>query len=457
MIDLSGLASIAGAMPDQLSSDCLIAPENLAFVSGGTRLREIVEWARADGREKSIPTSGTHLGPTIAGGFGTASHGSRLGYGGLQNLVRAIHLVTGPNPSDAVWIERSGEPILRRSLVESALPGGLIQNDAIFEDVLIHLGAMGVINGVVIELSENTGFNSRIVEKSIDETWLKLLSDGDFSAIGSGLNLKGNMAFYELTIDPFAWNKTPAIHNVYLKNADAPTAELHSGDLAIPDALALAIQGSGPNGRAEDDATDLDPVKIFEKYRGVLMAWDQETAPRNNVAWADLHPDEITGGLPGMLWNASFAIDQSQLASALPAICEAVKHLKWQTFLFTVRFVHDAAGTLAFTRFDNCAVIEIDGISDKAFRLPPQYGEEIVEGSRLVREALDKHKIDYSMHWAKLGGKDKTKVHRDFGSPNDTMSRLGRWTETREFLLEPTMRKLFWNQAIVDLGLVDAS
>jgi len=111
-LDLTGLAGMSECLSDQLSSRCKFKPENLVFVSGGTRLREIAEWARSENRGKSIYTSGTHLGPTIAGGFGTASHGSRIGFGGLQNLIHGIHLIKGPDPEDSGWTERESISLL---------------------------------------------------------------------------------------------------------------------------------------------------------------------------------------------------------------------------------------------------------------------------------------------------------------------------------------------------------
>lgn len=460
-IDLTGLAGISEAHETQLHKECKHGADSVAFVSGGTRLREIVEWARAGNRGKSISTSGTHLGPTIAGGFGTASHGSRLGCGGLQNLILGMHIVTGPNPEDSVWLERKKDPILSSETIAEFSRGGCMSNDCAFEDALIHLGAMGIVNGVALKLDDDVGFDVRVVEHAIDIEWLEILGEGKFDKIANKLELGGELEFYELTIDPFDWNNNPAIHNVYFRSPAALTPPVKTSGVALPDALALAIlQLSQQSGKIKSVKGGGGPGSsptfpdIFELYKKLALAGHQQRPQSRNLSWADLHGDEVTGGLPGTLYNASFAIERENLSQVIPLICDAVQDIKGQTFLFTIRFVTEAAGTLAFTRFKECAVIEIDGMSDKIPGYPPSSGDPIKAGTQKLRDALDTNKIPYSMHWAKLGDLDSIKVAADFGPAEDATSPLASWKSTRECLLDEEMRQFFWNQAVADYGLL---
>ena len=164
------------------------------------------------------------------------------------------------------------------------------------------------------------------------------------------------------------------------------------------------------------------------------------------TSWGGLHLDEITGGYPGALYNASFAVKPIDIPVVIPMICAAMAGLD-PVFLFTLRFVDNAAGTLAFTRFSQNVVIEIDGFSENA-PVFGHYGHNTREGALRIREALDGAGIEYGMHWAKLGQLDATKVAADFGSA------IGRWRGTRDQLLSTQMREICWNTAVVQYGLV---
>ncbi len=460
-IDLTGLAGINPVVNAQLDENCPIDSKYIALTSGGTRLRELVEWARTD--NKSIMTSGTHLGLTVAGGFGTGSHGSRLEYGGIQNMILGMHIVTGPEPNDSVWIERADRSILNDATIASFAGQPAIRDNDVFEDALIHLGGMGIVNGVAMELVEDAGYSPRIVERPVDVDWLKALEGGKYTEIAAQLGQDGKPVFYEMTIDPFGWNSTKAIHLLYMPSGEPIDKVAFQHSVSVPDALALASTQISHTFLSEalmqirnhaDPAEMRPPPKpLFELYRDIMVGSDIFTHTPDHVSWADLHQDEITGGLPGSLYNASFAINRSDLSRAIPPICAAVLGFP-PTFLYTVRFVSNPSGTMAFTRFPETAVIEIDGLSDKVPGQPAEIGKIIVAGAKLLRGALDKENIDYSMHWAKLGGLDANKVINDFGPINDNKSKLARWRATRELLLEPRMRNFFWNDALVEYGLV---
>ena len=106
---------------------------------------------------------------------------------------------------------------------------------------------------------------------------------------------------------------------------------------------------------------------VFEGYIGQGMfsepslPFDPAQAIKRG-SWGEIHGDEITGDVPGALYNASYAIDLASVPRAVPVIRKAVAGLS-PSFLFTLRFLKNPAGNLAFTRFPDCAVIEIDGLS----------------------------------------------------------------------------------------------
>lgn len=491
----------------------------LAVCGGGTRLRELVTWAERQGH--SIITSGTHLGPSIAGGFGTASHGSRLGYGGLQNIVRAMHVVTGEG--DHVFLQHPDFPVFSDAAIarlvaevtyESGNPPtsvaarGICDRDD-FDNALIHLGCMGIVNAVVVELTPVEDLAVMAWKHPIDDAWLHRIGAGDFGWVAQQMHAgEREPLFYELTIDPLydpeevgedGYPKPDeAAHLLYFK-ADAETPHSLLGGRPVPadavvklakDMFAVSAKETANEGFKAMLGDDPDPdavmaigvllkgaQSIFEGYLGeggfVRPAdpFDPSQAIKRG-SWGEIHGDEITGDVPGALYNASFAIDLADVPRAVPAIRKAVAGLN-PSFLFTLRFLKDAKGNLAFTRFADCAVIEIDGLSPlicetvlEVFRklgpVDPRLERGLMllkdtlpDGAALVRGALDGAWIDYSMHWAKLGALDAAKVAADFGPRTGQPSKIAAWQATRERLLvDPVARDMFRNGAAVRYGLV---
>lgn len=486
-LQCDGLSGLGTLGPEERHRECKVGADAICLASGGTRLREIVNWAGA--RSKSIMTSGTHLGMSLAGGFGTSSHGSRLGYGGLQNMILGMHLIVGPGAH--VWIERKSNPVLSDAGVAAlGIPDTelrVIRDDGKFEDALVHLGAMGIVNGAALELVHDQVYALMMREETIDLDWLKLADKGRFNDIARRLNAEVTPAFYELTVDPHDLFGDPAGHILYFASGSAPSlaqspivrpldAISTTGDLRSP-VRTKSVAGDCPD-LGSDGVSALDiffcrQKSAFAYYKRLAnfapnrdrYAPDDPDARRGR--WADLHGDEITADMPGALYNASFAIPMDKVSTAMPLISSAVADLP-KTFVYTIRFVQCAAGTLAFTRFPKSAVIEIDGVSPLVCRLfaaqasfRPDLQQEFLAlqnavetGARRVRLQLDKHKIPYSMHWAKLGDLDRAKVRADFGDPAVKGTPAWRWRRTRHELLGSDGEALFWNAALKTYGLV---
>jgi len=491
----------------------------IAISNGGTRLREIVSWAREE-KGLSIKTSGTHLGMTIAGGFGTASHGSRLYYGGIQNMILGIHLIVSPKKH--VWIERATKPILNnRGIQELQIPGSqfeCIRNDQKFDDALVHLGAMGIVNGVAIELIEDDTFAVMKRKEEINGSWLQFIQDRNFDGIAQRLKCSESPIFYEITIDPQKPFTKPAAHIMYFPIEGEVIPESNPADakmVRVSDAISSAnIDSSLIDAQLSEHfatpTTDGAPLlqdndcidalrlvlrdiesgvsfdTVLEFYQHLLNVEGNDTVFDPELAsfkggWSDIHEDEITGNLPGALYNASYAIELEKIATVIPLICSAVVDLP-SSFVFTLRFVFSPDGTLSFTRFSENAVIEIDGLSPLAcdlkileiFQTPtshrPNNWRELVqqfsklktvlpEGNRRIKLVLDAEDIPYSMHWAKLGDLDKSKVYSDFGDPTNSNSKLHRWRSTREEILRNSDNfnglAAFRNDLVEVLGLVD--
>jgi hypothetical protein len=219
-------------------------------------------------------------------------------------------------------------------------------------------------------------------------------------------------------------------------------------------------------------------LSAFEFYRNlkpydpVSATFDPEDLTIPAYEWSELHEGAITADIPGALYNASFAIELERVPTVIPLLCAAVADLA-PAFVFTLRFVRKAAGTLAFTRFEQSAVIEIDGLSrlicektklimDSSHPQAPEFFKALNElsgtlktGAAAIRTALDDAGIGYSMHWGKLGDLDQAKVYADYGHPQEPDSLIRRWRETRDALLSNFGKRIFWNEAVISYGLPD--
>lgn len=508
VLDCSGLAGCL-MLDDSYRLGDTSAP--VALAGGGTVLQELADWAAT--HEKSIMTSGTHMGMTIAGGIATASHGSRLGFGGIQNMIAGVLLVIGK--TEAVWVEPESSPLLNEAALAAMASDKLtnkedgrlkcIHDDGIFNDVLVHLGCMGIVAAVAVRLVPDDLFEVRKLTQAIDSGWLDRLATRDWSGIADELGHHGRSpAFYELTVDPHAWQDEPAAHTLYFKAPPGSVATVPAERRVGPgDAIALMATRLGkdsfqlpdsavpitiPAVPADEPDNDLQPspplgyevpmilfdpdgdqtdyaTTVYDHYLRIAE-FPSPPTPKINT-WRMLHRDAITGGYPGALYNASWAVPLASLPQVLPAITAAVRQFP-RSFVFTLRFVSNPAGTMAFTRWPETCVIEIDGLSPwiarkvaNRMKIDHQMTDEyhailqyvagsIPRATQAVCEALVASVgDDWSMHFAKRGFIDRRKVQRDFAAP------LARWRHTRETLLTDFGQNHFWNWGAINMGLIE--
>ena len=172
-----------------------------------------------------------------------------------------------------------------------------------------------------------------------------------------------------------------ALHTCYFeKDADADGTDVKDTDAkgtkSSPDALTALKRPADaichicePQNHKSTDGINIDPDNLKPGFNLLALYaaefFDEHKPPINTACpgrgWEDIHDDVITGGSAGALYNASYAVDRRQIDKVIPLICKAVEHIP-ATFIFTMRFVSQPAGTLAFTRFAETVVIEIDGI-----------------------------------------------------------------------------------------------
>lgn len=432
-----------------------LKPREAVFVNGGMTWKGLVDNIERDKQSpRSIFTCGSYLAQSIAGSVGTSTGGSRLGYGGVQNQVRGMHLVTGAKSS--VWIEKRNDPILGHVAADFA--DTIIRDDDVFEDALVHLGGMGVVNGLVLETAPLDRFTMLKVQKDVDAVWLERVRDGKFDAIAAWLGFNVAPAYYEIQIDPFGWDSSPAIHTMYFPTQDVtapllPTPNVPVAELLGSLAKQLATLPWAPRGIAAPgfvvDCGDVSQAlaDLFKFYSGCLM---RPTTPEDSGAqtWGKLHDVPPAPEEKALIYTAAFAFSRHDIVRALLTACAAVAGRPRQ-FLYTLRFISDGAGSMAFAHYPESVVLDFEGL-----KVSPQVAADSRRSLDLAQAALQDAGIRFSPHWGKLGNIDAAGIEREFGPSTEGTSRLARWMQTRLDLLTSDGERLLWNDALVKWRLI---
>lgn len=432
------------ASGDMIGGAGASAHGRLVLAYGGTRIGPLNRFLAAN--DLSLMTSGAHDGQTIAGAMGTGTHGSAIGKGAFQNHVRGIHVVTGPGESR--WIEPSG-PGWLADRAARAIAATTVRDDALFNPLLVHLGGLGIVSAVLLEVAPAFGVSIVRRRHKLDLAALGLLREGAFERFARAVwpNAPAAPYFVQVIVNPHA----PFDSLAQGSASDAMVTLMFDGP--APSALIEpAIDARhDPNDLIEDAvrARDGEELLPFDGllYRAMLAAFAQTPASASlppPVRWGAANPNHRHYPLGIQLYNAAYAIDRHDLERALTVMSEAFVRDGGAPAVFTLRFVSDAAGTLAFTRFPETVVINMDG---------PRH-ERCARAARRISCALEAAGIAFSQHWGKQGAITPNRLAHEYGDPNDLHTPAGKWRAARHHLInDAEMRRTLTNRMIERLGL----
>jgi hypothetical protein len=454
---------------DQLGGRSWVEPHHLhqasrfgvgeaVFVGGGTSWAALVDFIEHASPARSILTCGSYLSQSIAGSVATSTAGSRLGKGAVQNQIVGMHLVTAADES--VWIERRTDPVLGHVAVDIA--DRVIRDDDLFADALVHLGGMGLVNGLIVETVPCDLFSISKWTVPVDQQWLTWLRKGDFASIAGWLGRAGNPAYYEVQVDPFDLFKTPALHTMYFQedpeSRDAPvpeTAEIARASrvhdaiahldalLAGPEAAAATPPLTAAPGRCGGSFDCNDPRNaLTDLYNYYSCCFFEDIGISALQSWGQIHSQPPNSSREGNVFSSAFAVKRDDIEHSLLAISGAASG-RPRHFLYTLRFVSNAAGTLAFQQFPESVVIDFEGLKPT-----PEIELLTAESLRLAHMALDTARIEYRVHWGKLGSPDAAKILADYGGG------VARWKAARTRLLGTDPDPALQNDALIRWKMV---
>lgn len=161
----------------------------------------------------ALRTSGASNGQTFAGATSTGTHGAALHFGAVHDMIRAVHLMTGPNR--AVLVQPASKPLkaqARASLEHwLGIPTELISDDAVFEAARVGLGSMGVILDYVIECEPLYFLTQTATSHVADAPWKQVLATRSAAFLGphspQPFNLAVQLSVYKQhpAAKPRAW------------------------------------------------------------------------------------------------------------------------------------------------------------------------------------------------------------------------------------------------------------
>ncbi|MGF1469556.1 MAG: FAD-binding protein [Sandaracinaceae bacterium] len=166
-----------------------VDPDELLHVQGGTLVQRVLTLVeRSMGR--ALAAMGGNCGQAIAGAVATGSHGSFIGRPGYPDLVRALLVVA--EGGKTYWLERKSRPVISEAFAEALAAGSvggrkvevLRDDDALFDDAVVGLGAFGIVHSVVLETVPAYHVALERSRRAASPELMAALFDGDFDAIG---------------------------------------------------------------------------------------------------------------------------------------------------------------------------------------------------------------------------------------------------------------------------------
>ena len=392
------------------------------LVEGGVQVDEVND--RLEEMERSLSTTGASNGQTLPGACATATHGSVLGAGGIQQHVRAIQLVT---PSGIWWIEPA-EGVMGEDFVRDT-GSTLLRDDEAFAAALVAVGSLGIVTAMVIEAEPIYLVRPylKLIDFSRDD--LETLQRGDFRAFSEAKGLKGHDPHFVMVITtpdrPFGGRAVARFLYKFPHRRDYEHLE------------------PGQLGAGYDAQTMLAwALRHFPWARG----WILQTIMRLGVGRGITDERFGTWGetleTPKPLANsfsAAVCCDRAKLVHTLEALCSAFSSAGGSTAV-TLRFVKGGHGLLTPARWENTVVIDCDGPGGASTRRA--YLEML--------DALERKGIEHTLHWGKINNLTPERVAADYGDD------LVRWKAVRDRLLpDPADRRLFATEELRKFGLAE--
>jgi hypothetical protein len=397
--------------------------EALWLAQGGCSIAGLHRQLKTFGQ--SLPACGASNGQTIAGAIATGTHGSAVRFGGIQEAVRGLHLVV--SPTRTLWLVPETDTATTDGFA-AQLGAELVRSDELFHAALVSFGAMGFVQGVLIQARRSFTLRSFRRRLPYDAAFKAAVGALDLAALpvpspAQGLP-RADLWHYSVVIDPFHPERGVFVTAMYEQPCGPGSARPNPGGIApgeelygklgslldlipglIPGAVTLLVEGD------QKDHTDLcgtlDEHFAATETRGKAAGVGVSVAAADAIRALDL------------------MIDINRAHGPFPCI-------------LALRFVPGTAATLGFTHFPRTCIIDIDG----------PYSTRTRSYFARIWQALHESGIRYGLHWGKIMGLSAAETRRLYAD------RVDRWKAARNAILpDPAVREALRNAFLDELGL----
>ena len=393
-------------------------PNGLRFVQSGNTVTLLNEELRRE--ERSLKTCGASNGQTIVGAMSTGTHGSALDVGSVQDYVRGIHLITGPDRH--LYLEPASLPVAAAEFARR-IEAPLVRDDGLFNAALVNLGGLGIVHAVLIETDPLFLLHRQRMKYGLDPALRQAIRTLDVSGLPfpPGLTRPFHL---DVVMNPYDVERatwvTVMTKEPYVEGY-APPPRL-TGGLAPGDNL-LSVMG-----RLFDVAGNAIPAAMtallnMQFHAGVVTG-----------TLGEIFGDTTTEGKAA---GAGFGVSADRAEQALDVVLAAMHAGGPYPCLVALRFVKGTQATLGFTRFPETCIIDLDGPLSTRTR----------DCYQRVRTALTAAQIPFTQHWGKIVDLNATDVRTCYGPAVDA------WKNARNQLLDPEERRVFSNTFLEGLGL----
>ncbi|UOR15982.1 hypothetical protein [Qipengyuania aquimaris] len=444
-------------IPDEAFREGVEGRHRYVMVTGGTKIYQLMDWLGRSGRDLSLRTAGSHKGQSLAGIVGTGSHGSTLKETGCETHIRGMVLSRGKNRD--VWLGSPDHPVLRDDWIEEFASVG---DSAMFADALVHLGGMGFVSAYLIEAVDE--FYCGLVKRArvLPDNWFELVEQGRFAEAVGDITDGRDPHYYELTFDPFDGLGHEVCETIWTDFAAATKPDNLGGQVTRTTLEAISEKGAkGLIGVTKHEDLDANPLpaediegrirdlidvpkQIFDDFKD--NACDERDTPRTLAQLtAEWQPHRLMN-IRVDVYNAALAVPRERLGEVMKIamdMAEGEGNIRQfsKDFVYTVRFAKKSPATMGFLKFEDNAIINIDGLP-KNFIL----GTDAPMAAEHLQHLLKKADIPFTMHWGKDAQLGAKAIREQYGLAVD------RYRATREALLEENA-EVFVSPALEQWGL----
>lgn len=413
------------------------------YVLGATRVRQVNKRLAEIGL--ALQTSGASDGQSFAGGSACGTHGASIPVGALHDAIVAVHLMT--TPDGGVIAQASDAPFLP-SLAErfgaaTGCPATMLSQSDVLHAAQVHLGALGVIVGFVVETVPLYALHRVSTAVYGDKTWRAVLRDIDPRAASvSGYEHYADPDHLEVVLNPFTPNPTSSPQGWVLSmkkfanDPKDPTIERMPG-IGIPPhpdlvTVVAELQGAMNGPILEATFRRLVSDQLVQRYGA------SHSGVRKALPGVMFGPTALPEGKGDSL---EFVVKGSDAERANVELCAALREALASGVHFGgamgIRFTGASSALLAMNTHEPSCFIE----------LPCVRAAQTSKAFDLCAKALSSARIPWACHWGQTHRMSPSSVRAWWGARADD------WVRVRNELLDARGRRVFSNPLLAETGL----